>query len=156
MLRFLANLEPDIVKEKEWIEFSRKVLPAVPEITLMEMSLTELQSFTVNFNLIRRRQGIQDEENFAKKVQEMLVSCYEHHFTELQQLSTQRDKNKKMEGYQAVILAADQVSQLEGCSQKFVGRLLRLIEESPSKLEPSVLLNLVDTSARVKYAAKML
>lgn len=61
-----------------------------------------------------------------------------------------------MEGYKEVILAADQVSQLEGCSQKFVGKLLRLIEESPSQLEPRVLLNLASTSARVKYAAKML
>ena len=47
------------------------------------MTLKELQSFTVNFNLIRQRLNLMDEEGFAKEVQEMLIATYEHHYSEI-------------------------------------------------------------------------
>jgi hypothetical protein len=54
-MRFLANLPIEVLREKEWIDFAKKVLPGVPQLTIMEMTLSELQSFCVNFNLIRSK-----------------------------------------------------------------------------------------------------
>jgi len=55
-----------------------------------------------------------------------------------------------------VIFAADQVSQLEGCPPKLVGKLLRLVESTPRDTEPSVLLSMVASCARVRYPSQML
>ena len=65
LLRFLANLDPKTLKEEEWEQFTKRVLSSVPELAIMEMSLPELQSFTINFNVIRRRLGLQNEADFA-------------------------------------------------------------------------------------------
>ena len=56
------------------------MLNDVPELAIMEMSLKELQSFTINFNIIRRRLGLADEANFANQTQKMMIATYEHHF----------------------------------------------------------------------------
>ena len=88
LLRFLSSLDHSTIKEKEWTEFACKVLESVPQLTIMEMNLRELQSFTVNFNLIRRRLGLVDEIDFAKDVQEMIVATYEHHYTEMAKITS--------------------------------------------------------------------
>lgn len=49
-MRLLAYLPIEVCREREWVEFALKVLPGVPSMTIMEMNLRELQSFTVNFN----------------------------------------------------------------------------------------------------------
>jgi len=38
-MRFLANLPIEVVREKEWVDFAKKVLKGVPELTIMEMTL---------------------------------------------------------------------------------------------------------------------
>ena len=102
LMRFLANLPPDVSREKEWVRFSAKVLPAVPHLTILEMTLHELQSFTVNFNQIRRHQEFEPE--VAASVQDILISAYEHKFNELKGLlRTTSDSS----GAKEVILAAD-------------------------------------------------
>ena len=55
LLRFLIQLDINVLKEKEWLDFTRKVLSSVPLETIMQMSLAELQSFTINFNMIRKK-----------------------------------------------------------------------------------------------------